>query len=262
MPTPQIQPQIVSFFEKAGELALFGYRAIRELFRRPFEVEEITRRVVEVGWRSVPLVVASGFAVGIVLSLHTRSSMVRFGAGAMIPEVMSLALFREMGPLMVGLLISGRVGAGIGAELAGMRVTEQIDALESLAIDSFKYLVVTRVAACIIAVPILTTLLNFAGLVGGFISETTASHMSFHLYINSAFDQMDWSDYIPPTLKTLVFGFIIGTVSSFLGYNAKQGASGVGRASTRSVVLSSLLMILTNVILVKSIFFWFPQQSS
>ena len=176
----------------------------------------------------------------------------------MIPQAVSLGLFRDVGPLITGLLVSGRVGAGIGAELAGMRVTEQIDALESLAIDSFKYLVVTRIIACIIALPILTTLLNYSGIAGGLISEMVAYHISAHLFVNDAFGPMSWSDYIPPTAKTLVFGFIIGAVSCFLGYTASQGAVGVGRASTRSVVFSSLLMILSEVILVKIILFWWP----
>ena len=180
----------------------------------------------------------------------------------MSPKVTALALIRDMGPLLVGLLMAGRVGAGIGAELAGMRVTEQIDALESLAINSFKYLVVTRILACILALPILTTVSNFSGLVGGFIGESLASDMSFHQYFWRAFDGMDWSDYIPPTIKTVMFGLIIGTVSCFLGYTAQQGSAGVGRASTRSVVLSSLLLILADVILVKVIFFLFPQQAA
>jgi phospholipid/cholesterol/gamma-HCH transport system permease protein len=169
------------------------------------------------------------------MSLHTRSALVRFGSQSLIPAVTALAMFRELGPLMTGLLTPGRVGAGIGAELAEMRVTEQIDALESLAIDSFKYLAVTRILACTIALPILTILMAFAGLVGGFLSEVLTSHMSLRLYFDRAFQKVDWSDYIPPTLKTLVFGFLIGTVSSYLGYTAKQGAAGVGRASTSSV---------------------------
>jgi phospholipid/cholesterol/gamma-HCH transport system permease protein len=185
--------------------------------------------------------------------------MERFGASSMIPAVMTIAFFREMGPLVTGLLIAGRVGAGIGAELAGMRVTEQIDALESLAIDSFRYLVVTRVMACLIALPILTLLMDFSGMLGGLLSEVTLAHISWRLYVYRAFGSMDWSDYIPTTLKTTVFGFIIGGVSCFLGYNAKEGAFGVGRASTRSVVYSSLVLILINIVLVKLTFFFFPQ---
>lgn len=138
-----------------------------------------------------------------------------------------------------------------------MRVTDQIDALEALAIDSFKYLVVTRVVACVIALPILTTLLNFSGLMGGMASDLLALHMSVPLFLNDAFSGMGWSDYIPPTVKTVVFGFIIGTLSCYLGYTATQGATGVGHASTRSVVFSSLLVLLSDGILVKLTLFWF-----
>lgn len=256
--TGSILDRSTLFFASVGELGLFGLKAIREAFRPPFEFSETTRQLLEIGWKSGSLVVVSGFAFGIVLALQTGASMTQFGAQAMIPEAISLGLFRDVGPLITALLVAGRVGAGIGAELAGMRVTEQIDALEALAIDSFKYLIVTRIAACVIALPILTILLDYSGLVGGFLSEMMAYHVSVHYFLNNAFGPMGWSDYVPSTVKTIVFGFIIGTVSSYLGYTAEQGAVGVGRASTRSVVFSSLLVILSEVILVKIILFWWP----
>ncbi len=242
-----------------GDLSLFGFRVLRELFRPPFEFREIVRQLFEIGSRSTLLIAVSGLAVGTVLSMHTRASLERFGAEAMIPTGLAIALVRETGPLVTGLLVSGRVGAGIGAELGGMRVTEQIDALESLAIDSFKYLVFTRVIACIIALPILTTVMNFSGIVGGFLAETVISGLSFRLYFNGAFSSLTFSEYIPATLKTAVFGFLIGTISSYLGYTTTGGAEGVGRASTRSVVLSSISLIVINVVLVKAIFFLFPE---
>ncbi len=253
-----IVDRLLGFLQSTGELGLFAFRAIQKGFRPPFEIGEITRQIFEVGWRSGPLIITSGFAFGVVLALVTRASMESFGAEAMIPQAVSLGLFKDVGPIIAGLLVSGRVGAGIGAELAGMRVTEQIDALEALGVNSFKYLVVTRIVACVIAMPILTTLFNFSGVAGGMIADLMSLHISMRLFINDAFSPMGWSDYIPPTVKTIVFGFIIGTVSCYLGYTATQGATGVGRASTRSVVFSSLLVILSDVILVKIIFFWFP----
>jgi len=242
----------------AGDVSLFGLRALREALRPPFETRELIRQVYEVGSRSVPLIAVAGFAVGVVMSMHSRSSLERFGAQALIPTVLALSMAREIGPLVTGLLVSGRVGAGIGAELGGMRVTEQIDALESLAVDSFKYLVVTRVVACMLAQPILTTLMSFMGIVGGYVAETVISGISFRLYFDRAFSSMEFVDYIPATLKTTVFGFIIGTVSSYLGYHTKGGAEGIGRASTLSVVLTSIFLIVTNVVLVKIIVFIFP----
>ncbi|HZR64763.1 MAG TPA: ABC transporter permease [Terriglobales bacterium] len=248
---------VSTFFRFAGELGLFGFRAVHNSFRPPFEFKEIVNQIFEVGWRSGPLVLVSGFAFGAVIALETRASMVNFGAQAMIPQAVSFGLFQDMGPLLTALLVSGRVGAGIGAELAGMRVTEQIDAIEALAVDSFKYLVVTRIIACVIAMPVLTLLLDFAGLVGGMAADLFALHMSARLFVADAFNSMSWSDFVPPTLQTVVFGFIIGTLSCYLGYTATEGAAGVGRASTRSVVFSSVLVIVAEVILVKGIQFWF-----
>ena len=241
-----------------GGLSLFMGQIVRNSFRRPMEFTEILKQIFEVGWRSAPLIMLSGFAVGAVLSMHTRATLERFGAESMVPTALAFALIKETGPLITGLLISGRVGAGIGAELGGMRVTEQIDALESLAVNSFKYLVVTRVVACVLVMPLLTVLMDFAGILGGFFAETIVSGTSFTFYFNTAFSSLSFSDYIPPTLKTMVFGFIIGSTSAYLGYNATGGAEGVGRASTQSVVSSSIFLIVFNVILVKFIFFLYP----
>jgi phospholipid/cholesterol/gamma-HCH transport system permease protein len=246
-------------FEIAGDVSLFGLRAITDAFRRPFEGHELRRQVAEVGARSLPLVIASGFALGAVLTLHTRSSLVTFGATAWIPTVQALGFFVEIGPLVTGLLVAGRVGSGIGAVLSNMRATEQIDAIESLSIDSFKLLVVPRILACTIALPILTMFTDFSGLLGGFLAEYATSRLSFQLYFSQSFAAFEWSNFYPPTVKTAVFGFVIGTVSSYAGYTTNEGAQGVGRAATRSVVVSSLLIILTDVLLIKSIFFLFPE---
>ena len=257
----RIGARVIRAFAWVGSFGMFGLRAIRDVFIPPVEIREIFRQIYHVGWRSLPLITVSGFAVGIVMSMHTRSSLERFGAEALIPAGLAIALFRETGPLVTGLLVSGRVGAGIGAELGGMRVTEQIDALESLAVDSFKLLVVTRVIACMIALPILTTVMNFSGIGGGFVAESFSSDISFRLFFDRSFSNIQFVDYIPPTLKTVVFGFVIATVSSYLGYNTSGGAEGVGKASTQSVVFSSILLIVANVLLVKIIVFFFPEMA-
>jgi phospholipid/cholesterol/gamma-HCH transport system permease protein len=247
---------VIGVLATVGDLALFAARALRDVFRPPFEAREILRQLHEVGARSAPLIAVSGFAVGIVLSMHTRASLERFGAEAMIPAGLALALVRETGPLTAALLLSGRIGAGIGAELGAMRVTEQIDALEAGAVDAFKFLVVTRVIACMIALPLLTTLMNFAGMLGGFVAENVIAGMSLQLYFQRAFSMVEFVDYIPATVKTIVFGFIIAVVSSYLGFTTRGGTEGVGRASTRSVVASSILIIVGNVLLVRLIFFF------
>lgn len=245
-----------------GDVSIFGARAIRDAFRPPFELRETARQLFDVGWRSMPLVATSGFAVGIVLSMHTRASLAQFGAESLIPAGLGIAMISETGPLITALLVSGRVGAGIGAEIGAMNVTEQIDALEAAAVDSFKYLAVTRVVACVIALPLLTTVMNFTGIFGGFVAETLISGMSLKLYVQQAFAYIAFSDFLPATLKTSVFGFIIAVISSYLGFTTIQGTEGVGRASTRSVVFSSILIILADVILVRLIFFFYPQQGT
>ncbi|MGE5360651.1 MAG: MlaE family ABC transporter permease [Bacteroidales bacterium] len=258
----QLGLAVASMLAWVGEVSVFGARAVRDAWRRPWEIDEIGRQIYDIGWRSAPLIFVSGVAVGVVLSMHTRASLERFGAVSMIPAGLAIAMIRETGPLTAGLLLSGRVGAGIGAELGAMKVTEQIDALEATAVNSFKYLAVTRIVACVIAVPLLTTLMDFAGMLGGFIAETSASGMSFRYYFHQSFAFIGFNDFIPATLKTAVFGFIIGTVSSYLGFSTSQGTEGVGRASTRSVVLSSILIILADVILVRLIFLLFQQTGA
>ena len=253
--------RLTKFLEFIGQVTLFGLHAVARVIRPPFELRQIWGQLKEIGSRSCALVTASGFALGVVMTLHTRSTLVAFGAEAMIPRAQSLAFFVEIGPLVTGLLVAGRGGSGIGAVLANMRATEQIDAVEALSIDSFKFLVVPRIVACVVALPLLTMFMDFAGLIGGFCSEFALSHLSLQLYVKRAFTDMQLSNFIPPTLKTAVFGFIIGTVSSFFGYTANEGADGVGRAATNSVVVSSLLIILVDVVLVKCIFLVFPGNS-
>jgi phospholipid/cholesterol/gamma-HCH transport system permease protein len=243
-----------------GDLSVFGGRALIEMWRPPYELREVARQLHELGFRSVPLIATSGLAVGVVLSMHTRASLERFGAEAMIPAGLGMALVRETGPLVTGLLLSGRIGAGIGAELAAMKVTEQIDALEATAVDSFKYLVVTRVIACMISLPLLVTVMNFTGIIGGWLAETMLTGMSMSWYFGQAFSFIQFTDFIPATLKTVVFGFLIAIISSYLGFTTTQGTEGVGRASTRSVVISSIVLITVNVVLVRLIFFLFPES--
>jgi phospholipid/cholesterol/gamma-HCH transport system permease protein len=218
--------------EQIGRGAAFARRVLRDAFRAPFEFAYLLEELADQGWQSLPSIVSSGLALGMVMTLHTRTELIKFGASAWIPEVQCLSFFVEIGPLVAALLIAGRVGAGMGASLAEMRATEQIDAIEALSVDSFKLLVVPRVAACFLALPLLTTFMDACGVLSGFVSEHFLSHISLQLYLGRAFRGVDWSNFIPPTLKTAVFGFIIGTVSCFFGYTTNQGAEGVRRAAT------------------------------
>ena len=240
---------VLSVLEFVGALATFGGRAIVDAFRPPFEAREVVRHLYQFGLRSMPLILMSGFAIGVVLSMHTRATLARFGAEAMIPAGLAVALVRETGPLTTGLLVSGRVGAGIGAEIGAMRVTEQIDALEANAVDAFKFLAVTRVIACMIAMPLLTTMMNFAGIFGGYVAEAAVSGMSWQLYFERSFLYLAFSDLIPATLKTIVFGYLIAVVASYrasrraaapkASVKRRRAASSWRRSSSSSATSSS-----------------------
>jgi phospholipid/cholesterol/gamma-HCH transport system permease protein len=253
-----IQALITGFFEWFGELGLFCMRLARTILAPPYEGSEFVRQMDAVGSMSLPLVALAGAATGVVMSLQTRNSLTRFGAKSMLPTVIVFSLIKETGPVITGLVMSGRVGAGIGAELGSMKVTEQIDAMEASAVDPFKYLVATRVLACMLMLPLLTLAADFCGILMGWIADTLSQPVSLRLFITNGFKDAAFSDFLPPTLKTAVFGLIIGVVACFQGMRTKGGTEGVGRAATSSVVLSSLFIILADVLLVRLILVLYP----
>jgi phospholipid/cholesterol/gamma-HCH transport system permease protein len=243
----------VSFFEWFGNLALFCMSLARAAFLPPYEFRELVRQLDTLGAKSFPLVALAGAATGVVLSLQLSDSLTRFGAESLLPTVTVFSLIRETGPIITALVVSGRAGAGIGAELGSMRVTEQVDAMEVSAVNPMKFLVATRVAACVLMVPLLTLVADFCGIMMGWIATTLANPVSFQLFISNGFRQVTFSDFLPPTAKTMVFGLIIGVLSCFQGMRTRGGTEGVGRAATDSVVLSSLCVILADVVMVQFI---------
>ena len=247
----------VSFFEWFGELGTFCARLGRAALTPPYEIRELIHQCDEIGSKSLPLVALAGAATGGVLSLQTRDSLIHFGAKSLLPAVIFYSVVKESGPVITGLVVSGRVGAGIGAELGSMRVTEQIDAMEASAVEPFRYLVATRVLACILMLPLLTLCADFSAIMMGWIAETLADPISFRHFVENATKGVQFRDFIPPTLKTLVYGFIIGLVACFQGMRTTGGTAGVGRSTTSSVVLSSLFVILADVILVRLILVFF-----
>ena len=249
---------IVSTLEWFGELGIFIGRTAKAAIKPPYEFAEFIRQLDEIGSKSFPLVALAGSAIGVVLALEARYSLVRFGAKALLPSAIIFAVVTEMGPIITGLVVSGRIGAGIGAELAAMKVTEQVDAIEASAVDPYKLLVVTRIAACIVALPLLTLVASFFGVFMGWVTATLTEPISLVRFINSGFAGAGFKDFLPPTFKTSIYGLIIGTISCFQGMRAKGGAVGVGNSATTSVVLSSLFVILADVILVKVILILFP----
>ncbi|MBI4164379.1 MAG: ABC transporter permease [Acidobacteria bacterium] len=247
-----------SFFEWFGELGVFCARLLRSAVAPPYEGRELLRQMDEVGTKSLPLVAAAGAATGAVIALQTHASLARFGATSLIPAVIFHSLLEESGPIITGLMVAGRVGAAIGAELGSMKVTEQIDAMEASAVDPFKYLVATRVVACVLMMPLLTLSADLCGVLTGWLMTSLTDPVSLTLFVDSGLRHADFNDFLPPTFKTLVFGLIIGVIACFQGMRTRGGATGVGKAATGSVVLSSLFLVVADVLLVKIILALFP----
>ena len=246
------------FFEWFGELGIFVWQVLRAAVRPPLEGRELIRQLDDIGSKSLPLVALAGAAVGAVLALESRYSLIRFGAGSMLPAAIVFSIIHEMGPVVTGLVVSGRVGAGIGAELGSMKVTEQIDAMEASGVNPYKLLAFTRILACILMLPLLTLAADFCGVLTGWIADTLVDPISFHKFLHAGFAGASFSDFLAPTLRTAVFGLLIGIVACFQGMRSEGGTEGVGRSATSSVVLSSLFVILADVILVKLILVFFP----
>ena len=249
---------IGGFFEWFGELGQFTWQVLRAALTPPFEGRELVRQLDDIGSKSVPLVALAGSAIGVVLSMEASSSLTRFGAKSLLPSAIVYSVVQEMGPIITGLVVSGRVGAGIGAELASMKVTEQIDAIEASAINPYRLLAATRILACIVMLPLLTLVADACGVALGWLTQSLSHPTALRHFIEVGFRGATLSDFLPPTFKTAVFGFIIGLVACFQGMRTRGGAEGVGRAATSSVVLASLFVILADVVLVKFILVVFP----
>jgi phospholipid/cholesterol/gamma-HCH transport system permease protein len=260
-PTPQAPPAadfMTAAFEWFGELGVFCVRVAKSAFTRPVEWSEFWHQLDAAGAKTLPVVALAGAATGVVLSLQSRASLVRFGAKSMLPTMIVFSIIKEMGPIITGLVASGRIGAGFGAELGSMRVTEQIDAMEASAVNPYKYLAATRILACIVVLPLLTLAADACGIFMGWVANTLTEPISLQLFINNGISGVSFSDFLPPTLKTAVYGLIIGIISTFQGMRTKGGTEGVGRSATSSVVLSSLFIILADVVLVRFILVFFP----
>lgn len=245
------------FFVQIGELALFAGRFFKEVFLRPFEFKELIRQCYSIGNRSLPLVGITGFIIGLVLTLQTRPTLMEFGAESWMPSMVGISIVREIGPVIVALICAGRVASGIGAELGSMRVTEQIDAMEVSGTNPFKFLVVTRITAATLMVPLLVIFGDVLALYGSYLVEHFKGDVSFRLFFDQVFDSLEYGDLVPATIKSFFFGFAIGLVGCFKGFNCKRGTVGVGVAANTAVVMASMLIFILDFIavFVSDIFF-------
>jgi phospholipid/cholesterol/gamma-HCH transport system permease protein len=245
------------FFTEVGDVTFFAIRFFKQLFTPPFETKEFLRQCYLMGNRSLLLVGVTGFILGLVFTLQSRPTLMEFGAQSWMPSMISISIVREIGPVITALICAGRIGSGIGAELGSMRVTEQIDAMEVSGTNPFKYLVVTRILATTLMLPLLIIFGDTIALIGSAIVENLKGAVSFQLYFNQVFDALAFSDIIPATVKSFFFGFAIGLIGCYKGYHCNKGTVGVGEASNAAVVYTSMLLFVIDFIavFVSDIFF-------
>ncbi len=235
---------------EVGDLSYFAARFFKEALKPPFEFKELLRQCYQMGNRSLVLVGVTGFIIGLVLTLQSRPTLIQFGAVSWMPNMVGISIVREIGPVITALICAGRIASGIGAELGSMRVTEQIDAMEVSGTNPFKYLVVTRITATTLMLPILVIFGDLVALYGSALVENLKGNVSFLLYFNTVFHALAFGDLIPATIKSFFFGFAIGLVGCYKGYYCKKGTAGVGIAANTAVVTASLLLFFVDFIAV------------
>ena len=229
---------------ETGELYRFAIRFFKEGFKPRYEFAELIKQCYFIGNKTLPLVGITGLIMGLVITIQSHPSMEAFGAESWLPSVVSVSLVREIVPVITALICAGKIGSGIGAELGSMKVTEQIDAMEVSGTNPFKYLVVTRVLAAILMVPLLVIVSDAISLYGAFIGVNMKQVVSFHLYTNQIFAKLTFSDVLPSIIKSFFFGFAIGIIGCFKGYTTENGTQGVGRAVNSAVVASIFVVFI------------------
>lgn len=239
------------FLEEVGDMTNFMVRFFREIVKPRQETEEFIRQCFWVGYKSLPLVAITAFIMGLVLTIQTRPTLVGFGAESLLPAMVAVSLVREISPVITALICAGKIGSGMGAELGSMRVTEQIDAMEVSGTNPFKYLIVSRVMAATLMLPILSSLANAIAIYGGYLGVNIRGSVSWDLYWTQVFNSLSFGDIVPSLIKTFFFGFAIGIVGCYKGYNSKKGTEGVGRSANTAVVVSSLWVFVIDLIAVQ-----------
>ena len=239
------------FFRSINKAYQFIIKYFKQAFIPPFHFSEVINQCFEIGLRALPLITLTGFIIGIVFTKQSRPSLEDFGATSWLPSLIGIAILKAMGPLVTALICAGKVGSGIGAELGSMKVTEQIDAMEVSAINPFKYLVVTRVTATMIAVPILSFYCIVVGLLGSFFNVHAQETTSFQTFITNSFSSIHFIDFFTSVIKSIVFGFTIGIVGTYKGFYATQGTRGVGKAANQAVVVAMFLIFLEEMLIVQ-----------
>jgi phospholipid/cholesterol/gamma-HCH transport system permease protein len=239
------------FFIEVSSLTIFTLRFFKEAVKPPYEFNELLKQSFLIGYKSLPLIAITGFIIGLVLTIQTRPTLAKFGAESWVPAMVAVSIIREIGPVITALIFAGKVGSGIGAELASMNVTEQIDAMQVSDTNPFKYLVVTRVLSATFMLPILVIFADGVGLLGSFVGVNIKGNVSAYLFFSQIFQSLGFSDLFPAVIKTFFFGFAIGLIGSYKGYNSNKGTEGVGKAANSAVVFASLMVFIIDMMAVQ-----------
>lgn len=242
---------INSFLEEVGDVSRFTFRFFSELFKTRFEFKEFLKQCFYIGNKSIGLVMITAFIMGLVITIQSRPTLLDFGAEAWLPKMVSVSLIREIAPVITALICAGKIGSGIGAELGSMKVTEQIDAMDVSGTNPYNYLVVTRVMATTLMIPFLVILADAVSLYGAYLGANIHGVVSWNLFWNQVFDTIVYSDITPSILKTYFFGFFIGIIGCYKGFNSKKGTEGVGQSANSAVVISSLLVFIIDLLAVQ-----------
>lgn len=246
-----ISKKVDQLFLAVYDAFKFVLRFFQELFQRPLEFREVIKQCYDIGYKSLLLITLTGFITGIVFTKQSRPSLMEFGATSWLPSLVAIAIVRALAPLITALISAGKIGSSIGAELASMKVTEQIDAMEVSAVNPFKFLVVTRVLATTITIPILMFYCAFVSLMGSFLNIAQNEETSFIAFFENAFEKISFLDVGTSLVKAVVYGFTIGVVGCYKGYNSQQGTEGVGRAANAAVVTSMFIIFIEEIIIVQ-----------
>ncbi len=240
-----------NIFNDAGNVTQFALRFFKELLKPPFQFREFIRQCYAIGYKTLPLISITGFIMGLVLTIQSRPTLLKFGAESWLPSMVSLSLIREIGPVVTALICAGKIASGIGAELGSMKVTEQIDAMEVSAINPYKYLVVTRILATTLMLPILVIYADFIGIYGGYVGYNIHDSMTLFRYFSDVLEHLEFLDFFPAVIKTFFFGFFIGLIGCYKGFNASNGTASVGIAANEAVVAASLAVFIIDMMAVQ-----------
>ncbi len=245
------QSELKSFFTLIGELFRFSVRFFSHGLQPPYEFSEFLKQCYVIGYKSLPLIGLTAFIMGLVLTMQLRPSMADYGVEAQLPAIVAIAVVREVGPVITALIFAGKIGSSIGAELGSMKVTEQIDAMEVSGTNPFRYLVATRVMACILMLPVLVMLGDAISLYGAYLGVNIHTNTSSSLYWTQVFDSLAFGDVLPAFTKSFFFGFAVGIIGCYKGYNSSKGTEGVGRSANSAVVVSSVLIFVIDLLAVQ-----------